>query len=507
MREFLDLLRAEWTKFRTVRGWVVAMAAAAMAIVAFGLMPGVQGSCGMRGPGSECVLPTGPSGDLVTDTFTFVHQTLSGDGSIAVRTTGLSGQLPPDPTDPEAASPRPGVTPWAKAGLLAKVGTAPGSPYAAVMVTGGHGVRMQYDFLHDTAGSAAAVSAQSRVWLRLTRTGDTLVGEESSDGVTWQTVDVVRLTGLPEDIEVGMFVTSPQHVETMRGAFGIAGAAGGPTMATATFDRIDRQGSWADGDWIGELIGGADNGPVSGQPVRQDDGVFTVTGSGDIAPAVQGGAGLGTTVTQTLVGTFAALVLVVVVGALFITAEYRRGLIRITLAAHPRRARVLLAKVVVLAAVAFGCGLAAAAVVVPLGQRALRANGVYVAPASIGIELRLIAGTAALLAMAAVLALALGAILRHGVAAVTAAVLVIVMPYLLVLTVLPPAIAQPVLSISPAAAFAVQQSAQRYAQVDALYTPAEGYFPLSPTAGLAVLGVWTVLALGTAALTVGRRDQ
>jgi hypothetical protein len=51
-----------------------------------------------------------------------------------------------------------------------------------MMVTGGHGVRMQYDYTHDTAGRPGAVSAASPRWLRLTRSGDTLTGYASADG-------------------------------------------------------------------------------------------------------------------------------------------------------------------------------------------------------------------------------------------------------------------------------------------------------------------------------------
>ena len=43
---------------------------------------------------------------------------------------------------------------------------------------------------------------------------------------------------------------------------------------------------------------------------------------------------------------------------MFITAEYRRGLIRTTLAASPRRGRVLAAKAIVIGAVTFAAGLA-----------------------------------------------------------------------------------------------------------------------------------------------------
>ena len=53
---------------------------------------------------------------------------------------------------------------------------------------------------------------------------------------------------------------------------------------------------------------------------------------------------------------------------MFMTAEYRRGLIRVTLAASPRRGRVLAAKAVVIAAVAFAAGLVGAAVVVTEGS-------------------------------------------------------------------------------------------------------------------------------------------
>ena len=34
---------------------------------------------------------------------------------------------------------------------MIKASTKPGAAYAAVMLTGAHGVRMQYDFTHDIA--------------------------------------------------------------------------------------------------------------------------------------------------------------------------------------------------------------------------------------------------------------------------------------------------------------------------------------------------------------------
>ena len=69
-------------------------------------------------------------------------------------------------------------------------------------------------------------------------------------------------------------------------------------------------------------------------------------------------------------GTFAGLIAVIVVATMFITAEYRRGLIRTTLTASPRRGRVLAAKAIVIGAVAFVAGLVAAAVAVIFGAPA-----------------------------------------------------------------------------------------------------------------------------------------
>jgi hypothetical protein len=489
VKDFGWLLRAEWTKFRTVRGWVIALAVGAAAIVGLGMMPGMKGSCGRSGPDSECVPLLGPDGQEVRDAFTFVHQPLTGDGSVTVRVAELTRHF---------AGPGKVIAPWAKAGLIIKDGTRQGSAYAAVMVTGSHGVRMQYDYTHDRAGRTGPAVPR---WLRLTRNGDTITGYESADGTNWTTVDAVR-PGLPATAEIGLFATSPEHAQEVSGSIGVTGAEVGPTRVTATFDHFDRGGTWA-----GEVIGGPDNEPVEQRGgFEQTAEGFTVTGSGDIAPSAAGASGIGTTITQTLVGTFVGLIVVVVLGTMFVTAEYRRGLIRTTLAAAPRRGRALAAKALVLGAVTFVSGLVAAAIVVTLGQRVLRGNGVYVHPATTATELRVVVGTATLLAVCAVLALGLGTLLRRGVIAVTVAVVVIVLPYLLAVAGLPSGPADWLLRITPAAAFALQQSAAEYAQVDNLYTANQGFFPLSGWAGFGVLAAWTALALGLAGYVLRRRD-
>jgi hypothetical protein len=85
---------------------------------------------------------------------------------------------------------------------------------------------------------------------------------------------------------------------------------------------------------------------------------------------------------------------------------------------------------------------------------------------------------------------------------------VIVAPYLLIVAVpvLPAGPADWLARVTPAAAFAVQQTLIQYPQVSNVYVPSEGYYPLPPWAGFAVLCAWAALALGLAGYLLHRRD-
>jgi hypothetical protein len=369
------------------------------------------------------------------------------------------------------------------------------------MVTGGHGVRMQYDYTHDLAGAPGTVSGTSPRWLRLTRAGDTLTGYDSTDGSHWTAIGSVHLAGLPATVQVGMFATSPGHP---------SGTSDAPSLATGVVDHVDVRGAASGGGWRGTSVK-AGNSPklgAQGAGYRETGGTFTISGSGDIAPAVVGGEiDPGHGIERTLIGAFVGLIVLAVVATLFITGEYRRGLIRSTFAASPRRGRVLAAKAVVVGGVVFVAGLLGAGIALPLGEHRLRANGNPIYPAGTGTELRAVVGTAALLAVASVLALALGTILRRSAPAVTVVILLIVLPYILAIaSVLPAGAADWLLRVTPAAAFAVQETLVRYHQVNAAYLPADGYFPLSPWAGLAVLCGYTMCALALAGYLVRGRD-
>ena len=498
---FARLLHAEWTKFRTVRGWMISLAIAAVVTVLFGLLvaSGNASSCGEE---QGCAPPTGPGGEVVTDTFYFVHQPLDGDGSITVRVASFTGQLPSfDGPSPTVS----GLHEWAKAGVIVKETTEPGSSYVAIMVTGRHGVRMQYDFTNDTAGPPDTVAAASPRWLRLTRSGSTLTGFESADGSNWTEVGTADLSGLASAVEIGMFVASPEY-EVFTQVMGGANVNGGPSTATAVFDEIITEGLPAVDEWVAEEVGGGPGGlPDPSDAVEESAGAFTLTGSGDIAPAVAGTGGH--TIERSLQGVFAGLIVVIVVGAMFITAEYRRGLIRTTLAASPRRGRLLAAKAIVLGGATFAVGLAAATFSLWFIGGIRRNKGEMILPVSTLTEIRVVVGTAALLAAAAVLALAFGTALRRSTGAVVAAIVLIVLPYILAIaSVLPAGPSQWLLRLTPAAAFAVQQSTVEYAQVSTTYAPSTGYFPLAPLTGFAVMCAWTAVVLAVATVLLRRRD-
>jgi hypothetical protein len=522
---FGQLLHSEWIKFRTVRGWVIGMIVAAILTILLGVFAAGGGGISCQQPGrppqtgKACLpyVPHGPGGEVVTDSFNFARQPLTGNGTITARLIALTGKHVDlsSPGGTEAGSGPglvPGLAPWSKAGLVIKQSLHQGSAYAAMTVTGGHGVRMQWNYTGDTAGLPGRVTGTSPRWLRLTRAGDVITGYDSADGSHWTKVGTVHLAGLPATVQVGLFATSPNYSVTSQ-SFGGSSERGGPSEATGVFDHVRLSGAAASGRWSETAIGSG--GPAALGPVSratgfsQAHGIYTLTGSGDIAPVVPGpGSMLPTaTVEQSLSGAFLGLIAIVVVATMFFTAEYRRGLIRTTFAATPHRGQVLAAKAVVGGAVAFVTGLVASVIAIAIGVPLETSQGQVVLPVSALTEARVVIGTAALLAVAAVLAVALGGALRRSAAAVTLAIVTVVLPFLLTaLKLFPPAIGSWLLRVTPAAGLAIQQSIPRYPQVATTNSPAGGYYPLPPFAGFAVLCCWAAAALALAYFLMRRRD-
>src|SRR5258707_77905 len=295
--------------------------------------------------------PTGPGGEAVTDTYMFVHQPLAGDGTLTARVASLSGAytsgnaLGASSKSQLGSQLQAGLAPWAKAGIILEPDTNQGTDYAAVVVTGSHGVQMQYNYTHDSPGLTGPVGPSSPRWLRLTRVGDSITGYDCTDTAHWTEIGTARLTGLPHTVQIGLFVTSPVY-------FAAGANNGTPSVATATFDQIATQGDLPHRSWTGDAIAGLYPSLQSDSTWQQPSAdALTISGSGDIAPLVGDIVVTNWSGASIVDGTIVGLLIVIVLAAVFATSEYRRGLIRTTSAASPRH--VLAAKAVVAGSLAF----------------------------------------------------------------------------------------------------------------------------------------------------------
>lgn len=131
----------------------------------------------------------------------FVHQSLTGDGSITARVK----------TQTNTAD-------WVKSGVMIKSSTTAGSPYALLAMTSAFGTTLQANFNESTV---VAGNALPNAWLRLIRNGTTVTGQTSPNGTTWTTVTSTTVS-LGSTAEVGIFVCSHN-----------AGS-----LCTSTFDNV-----------------------------------------------------------------------------------------------------------------------------------------------------------------------------------------------------------------------------------------------------------------------------
>ncbi|MEU4622592.1 hypothetical protein AB0G04_21820 [Actinoplanes sp. NPDC023801] len=464
---------------------VAALAVAAVAVVAAGVLSasGLRVSC--DGPCPP--VPVTDDGSVVGDRFWFLHRDLGPRGTITVRMTSMTGTITyPPPGHDEIVS---GLVPWAKSGIIVKDGLRPGSRYAALAMTGAHGVRFQHGYRHDVAGRPGGVSAREPRWLRLTRSGDTIAGAESADGVRWQMVGTVRLDGLADTARVGLFAASPCDLTLREAGLGGATQECRFTQAVGVFDNVTVEGG--NGSWTSESVGRMNQTDwekhINPSGAVQTDGVIRISGTGDIGPAREDMAWIA---EQSLTGLVVALIIVLVVAA-------RYGA---TTAPDRRRA-------VTVGAGAFVAGLVSTGAVLPVSSAVARSKGVAIQALPVSIGVRVVVGTAVALALSAMLAYALGALTRRRWAGTGLALAVVALPFTVsVLPLLPDTTVEWLLRVTPAAAFAVKQTEVEYPQVTAYYSPSTGYFPLPWWAGLAVLGAYTAVALWSATRRVPDRS-
>ncbi|MET8908805.1 hypothetical protein [Micromonospora sp. NPDC004551] len=495
---FPRLLLAEWTKLRSVSRWVATLVAAAALTVGLSYLA-ASGSRTNINEHADFV--SGPHGGPVADAFYFVHQPVTGDATLTVRVASVAREPDRRTASMDArgmtrlADPSPFAQPGA--GIMIKDGTRAGSSYAAVLLTEGQGVHLQWDFDAVRRGSASSGPR----WLRLVRSGDTITGYESADGATWQRIGTAAPRGLPATVEIGFYVTSPAAVYTSRGG-GSSSIGERPTSAVASFDNVRVEPG---GAWRGEAIGGADRlgekgaAPGGGQ-VTEAGGAYTVVGTGKVGPRPPDDD----MVEIALIGVVAGLMALIAIGVLYATSEYRRGMIRTTFAATPRRGRVLAAKALVLGVISFLVGLVGAVGSFLLAVPALRARGftppAFPAPSlADGPVLRALLLTAAFLAGVAVVGLGIGVLLRHSAAAITVTVLLVLGP-LIVGMILPGTAPRWLMYTTLAGGMATQRAKPP------TITLVEPWSMIGPWAGIGVVAAWAVVTLGLAWWRLRGRD-
>ncbi|GEL94932.1 ABC transporter permease [Cellulomonas composti] len=197
-----------------------------------------------------------------------------------------------------------------------------------------------------------------------------------------------------------------------------------------------------------------------------------------------------------------AQVAVVVLGALAITSEYSTGMIRASLAAAPRRLGVLWAKAIVVWVVVFVVSAVAVGIAMSLQRLLFDSKGLSVDLGDSQIQ-RALLGTALYLATIALLAFALGALLRHS-----AATLGIALAVLIVLPIVFSAIPwDPLHTMFPYLPnVAGTQIMATDAQIEFSNAASEELQGLSAWGGFAVLWAYVVVLLGAAAIQLKRRD-
>lgn len=197
-----------------------------------------------------------------------------------------------------------------------------------------------------------------------------------------------------------------------------------------------------------------------------------------------------------LTGVYLGQAVIVVLAVLAVAEEYGTGMIRISLAAVPGRVALLVAKAATVSVLALVASAIAAPASVLIGGVLLPAHGVYPVPSfHDGPTLRAVTGTVLYCVLVALLSLGVATAIRDTAASIGA-----VLGLLYVLPIAAELINDPtwqrhLAQIAPMpAGLAIQATTNMSA------------LPISPWAGLGVLGAWACAGLVVAALSIRGRD-
>jgi hypothetical protein len=196
-----------------VRGWPAPMAAVAEN----------SGKMTVSGEGSD-IWGT-------ADQCTFVYKTLNGDGSLVARVVSNGT----------------GSDTWTKGGVMIRDSLDAGAAQGIMAMTGGGGNGASFQYRLETDTDAVNMDATEVLslpyYVKIERTGDSITGSLSADGINWTTQGLPQYIAMTNPVYIGIAVSS--HVP---GAY-----------RTFEFDNIKATG--AGGSWQTKEIGLPRNNP------------------------------------------------------------------------------------------------------------------------------------------------------------------------------------------------------------------------------------------------------
>jgi hypothetical protein len=179
------------------------------------------------------------------DSFRYVYQTFTGNGIITAQVTGVQN------TDA-----------WAKAGVMIRNSTGAGVEYAFMAITPGNGVALQ----DRTASGASAAQVTNTTglttpyWVRLIRTGSTITGYISTDGVNWSSQGSVTISSLGSTVDFGLAVSAHNNSALCTATFTHVTLAP-PTTTTTLTPQSPNPSNAAQPLWFSASVaGGVPNG-------------------------------------------------------------------------------------------------------------------------------------------------------------------------------------------------------------------------------------------------------
>ena len=200
-------------------------------------------------------------------------------------------------------------------------------------------------------------------------------------------------------------------------------------------------------------------------------------------------------ITTSMVGNIWALIVFSVFGVLVASREYAGGLIRLTLAATPRRARVFAAKLLLAGLIIFVFGLLTTVGMFLVGQAILGAYGRPTTDLGNADVQRMVLGLGATMPFFPIIGLALGVLLRSTAGAITTVLGLLWLPQI-VGEFMPRWWQEHVISRLPGSA--LDSVTVSHIESSASYS--------DPVVGAVVAGMWLVAIVGAAYLTLVRRD-